>query len=116
MSKSKRVGPVIFSVPAARTQLLDHGEVFTYRSKDRTVGDTHARWGRTMPKGADVRIEKVCPINPQEKDALRPYSALSGFGSTEDWQEAIAALYDRDEPPTHGYLYRVTLVQELYRP
>ncbi|WP_281255585.1 hypothetical protein [Natrinema ejinorense] len=40
MSKSNRVGPIVFADATARRQLLAHGEVVTFRASKRTIGDT----------------------------------------------------------------------------
>ena len=50
---SSQVGPIIFGNPTARKQFLDNGEVYTFRTSDRTTGDTWARATRTGEKLVD---------------------------------------------------------------
>lgn len=103
---SNRVGPIIFADETARTQLLDEGEVITFRASQRTTGDTHARWERTGSKQCDVHVTEVGQVNPTP-EALRPYRPLSGFETVEAWRDAIADL--NGDVPDGGYLYRATL-------
>ena len=102
-----RVGPIIFSHETAREQLLEEGEVITFRKSQRTTGDTHARWERTGKKKADVHVEAISKVTPHT-DSLDPFRGRSGFETVADWQQAIINL-NGGELPEAGWLYRVTL-------
>lgn len=99
------VGPIIFADETARDQLLETGEVVTFRTSRRTTGDTWWRKSRTGPKEGDVHVEEIGPVDPSIKEELEPYGPLSGFQSVSDWQFAISALNDE---LSNGYLYRAT--------
>lgn len=98
------VGPIIFANEIARRQLLEHGEVVTFRVSRRTTGETWWRGSRHGAKRGDVLVEEIGPADPRTEAALRPHLQLSGFPSVRAWQHAIEKLNDRMEP---GYLYRV---------
>lgn len=100
-------GPIIFSTETARGQLLSEGEVVTFRTDQRTTGETWWRESRHGPKQGDVTVEEIDAANPRDEEALAEYCELSGFESVEDWQEAIWDL--NRSVPERGYLYRVTL-------
>jgi len=102
------VGPIIFADETARNQLLDEGDVVTYRTSRRTTGKTWWRQSRTGPKCGDVVVEEIGTCDPQNLDELEPFGPLSGFPSARDWQFAISVLNDGLET---GYLYRVRTVQ-----
>ena len=104
---SDHVGPIIFVDETARTQLLDEGEVVTFRASERTTGKTWWRRERTGPKCGDVVVEEVGEFDPRNLDELEPYGPLSGFKSAREWQFAINSLNDGLEI---GYLYRVRTV------
>jgi hypothetical protein len=99
------VGPVIFSNPIARQQLVEHGEVVTFRTGSRTTGETWWRKSSTGEKEGEVTIEEVAECEPYD-EALRPYWKKSGFDSVMHWQEAIR---DYHGGLPEGHLYRVTL-------
>ena len=101
-------GPIIFADPTARSQLLDHGEVVTFRRSERTTGDTWWRETRTGPKQGDVHVEHVAELAPT-KDALEEYRTKSGFETVEDWIDAIDEL--NGSIPESGHLYRATLLR-----
>lgn len=110
MSESQHVGPIIFANETARQQLVEEGEVITFRKNTRTTGETWWRESRTGPKRGDVLVEwekDVCPHGTGM--ALDPYVELSGFNSVHHWQQAIRA--ENGGMPAEGELYRVT---ELY--
>lgn len=90
---SARVGPVIFSHPTARGQLLDHGVVTTFRIADRTTGATHWRRERTGPKQGDCRIHRVTDEIDPEPALLEPWADRSGFASAERWADAIETVH-----------------------
>ena len=98
-------GPILFSDETARTQLVEYGEAVTFRSSERTTGDTWWRESRTGTKQGDVHVAEIEPADPRNPAALEPYAALSGFDSVEAWQDAIREL---NGEMSDGYLYRVT--------
>ena len=102
---SSQVGPIIFGNPTARKQLLDNGEVYTFRTSDRTTGDTWARASRTGEKLVNVTVEQVASIDDPSPDSLREEWAFrSGFGTPEQWWDAIKDVHG---PPETGYVYHV---------
>ncbi|EMA72623.1 hypothetical protein [Halorubrum distributum] len=102
-----QVGPIIFGNPTARKQLLDNGEVYTFRTSDRTTGDTWARASRTGEKLVDVTVEQVASIDDPSPDSLRDEWAFrSGFGTPEQWWDAIKDVHG---PPETGYVYHVEM-------
>lgn len=108
-SRDTHVGPIIFSNEQARTQLLEEGEVYTFRADERTTGETWARASRTGPKIADVVVEEVCAIPaPRPTDLQDEWAANSGFGSRSAWWEAIEDLHGT---PQSGVVYRCELVE-----
>ena len=99
------VGPIVFSDETARAQLVDEGEVVTFRASPRTTGSTWWRETRTGPKRGDVVVEEIASgVDPSDDD-LEPYRELSGFESVEAWVRAIHEL--NDFPIGRGVLYRV---------
>lgn len=111
-SESQHVGPIIFGHPTARNQLQEHGVVMTFRTSDRTVGDTWWRESRTGPKKGDVRVEKVAEIHsPIRATQLGPYADRSGFDSVRDWIDAIVEVHGQPvgdyDSKIAGYVYRV---------
>jgi hypothetical protein len=52
-------GPIVFSDETAREQLLEHGEVVTFRASRRTTGSTWFRDTRTGPKKGDVFVGEI---------------------------------------------------------
>ena len=109
MSDSSHVGPIVFADATARNQLVEEGEVVTFRTSQRTIGETWWRRSRTGPKCGDVVVEEIGECDPRNLDELNPHGPLSGFQSARDWQLAISSINDGLEP---GYLYRVRLVYE----
>lgn len=108
-SGTSHVGPIIFGNETARNQLVEEYEVITFRTSERTVGETWWRESRTGPKKGDVLVEKirvVDPRNPFDLDAAQP---LSGFESVGDWMAAIEELHG--ELPDVGILYRARLLE-----
>jgi len=99
-------GPIIFNNETAREQLLEAGEVVTFRASERTVGQTWWRASRTGPKQGDVVVDKLRAVDPRDPFELRPSVHLSGFASVEAWQDAISEL-NGGEFPSVGILYRV---------
>lgn len=104
------VGPIVFAHPVARKQLVDEGEVVTFRKRDRTVGETWWRESRTGPKEGDVRVELIDDVDPRNDLALADHRPLSGFRTTERWQAAIVET-NGGELPERGFLYRVETIE-----
>lgn len=100
---TRHVGPIIFANPYARSQLVEHGEVITFRG-DRTVGDTWWTDEYGTKRNGYCTVERIATVQPTTK-ALGHYQPLSGFPSTSAWIDAIDALHDGAES---GFLYRVT--------
>lgn len=98
------VGPIIFADETARAQLVEHGEVVTFRTSQRTTGETWWRETRTGTKEGDVTVEEIGPADPGDPNDLREHRPLSGFETVEAWQIAIRELNDE---MSDGYLYRV---------
>lgn len=99
----QHVGPIIFGHPTARGQLVDHGEVVTFRASERTTGETWWRETRTGPKRGDVTVERIGTAETVLD--LMDHAELSGFESVGDWQNAIREVHGDD---VTGVLYRVT--------
>lgn len=105
---SDRVGPVILSLWKPRKYLRENGEVFSFRTADRTTGETHYRTERTGGKVGDCHIEQVCPVYKWQTTwmSLLPYAERSGFSYAGAWLDAIKELHG--EVPETGYIYRIT--------
>lgn len=98
------VGPIVFADETARTQLVEEGEVVTFRARQRTTGETWWRRSRTGPKEGDVIVEEIGECDPHYLEQLEPFGEMSGFQSAREWRLAIESLNEGLEP---GYLYRV---------
>lgn len=99
------VGPIIFGDETARQQILDEGEVVSFRTSRRTTGETWWRETRTGPKQGDVRVDLIGPANATDPDDLREHRPASGFESVEGWQAAIERL---NGSLGEEFLYRAT--------
>lgn len=103
---SRRTGPIVFANRTARSQLLNHGEVISFRKRDRTTGETWWRKSRTGEKIGDVTVEPIEKDIKPTSDALKQHRELSGFEMVEQW---IKAIEDENSGlPESGHLYRVT--------
>ena len=101
------VGPIVFSDETARAQLVDEGEVVTFRASSRTTGSTWWRETRTGPKRGDVVVEEIATeVDPLVDEDLEPFRSLSGFESVEAWVRAIEELNGAVDE-LDGVLYRV---------
>lgn len=98
------VGPIIFAHPTARSQLLHEGEVVTFRSTERTTGETWWRKSRTGEKMGDVIVKQVETGGDVEYTNLLAHADQSGFGSAEQWLDAIEEVHGTRE--LDGHLYR----------
>lgn len=103
-TESSRVGPVILSRSIPRGQLVEHGVVFSFRTSDRTTGDTHYRHTRNSTGKGKVRITKESDRIEPTVTQLSRYYRLSGFESPEAWKKAIKEVHgDVDS----GFVYRI---------
>ncbi|WP_198530089.1 hypothetical protein [Halorubrum aethiopicum] len=79
--------------------------MYTFRTSDRTTGDTWARATRTGEKLVDVTVEQVASIEDPDADSLRyEWAVQSGFGTPKQWWDAIEDVHGS---PDTGYVYRV---------
>lgn len=101
---SNHVGPVIFADATARQQLQSEGEVITFRTSDRTTGETWWTDARNNTKKGDCVISELTQVHPGAGFQLQRYWSLSGFDSVEAWQDAIKSLNGELTP---GRLYYV---------
>ena len=98
---------ISFSVKEARDQLMNEGEVYTFRwTKRRKTGNDWAQVKRNTKKIADVFIGEARLI--ETVSDLDPYVSKSGFKMRKDWVDIIMSM---KLPPCYmlGYLYKVTL-------
>lgn len=107
--QSNRVGLVIMGHPVARSCLESAGIVFSFRTSDRTTGNTHYRYKRTGKKQGDVTIQQVTERIESTAENLEPYRHLSGFSTVEEWQEAIEDVHGSIEES--GFVYRIKVVE-----
>ncbi|WP_185977168.1 3'-5' exonuclease [Haloglomus irregulare] len=107
-----RVGPVIFANERARAQLEEHGHVLTFRTSDRTTGETHVRYGRTEPKQYDCEIELVEHTEERRTiyHRMAEFYHQAGFDGPSEWERAIEEFHG--EVPEEGWFYRVTIAEE----
>lgn len=104
---TSQTGPIIFADETARTQLLEEGEVVTFRTSERTTGETWWRKSRTGEKEGDVTVELragYVPVSPHSSRLIE-YRHLSGFDTVDEWVDAI---YELNGDVERGLLYRVT--------
>jgi len=104
---SERTGPVIMGHPVAREQLETHGAVLSFRTSDRTTGETHYRYERTGGKQGDVTIEKESEHLSASDPELVAYYPMSGFDTLEAWRDAIEEVHGDRE--ASGYVYRIEI-------
>lgn len=102
---------ISFSKDPAFQQLHNNGAVVTLREGERAstptggVQETWCNRGRTLPKDFDVRVRHLGQFRVSPR-TLGGYAAMSGFGSVQDWLQAI---YDTAGPTVnYGHLYLVT--------
>ena len=103
-----------FSSEKARNYLLEHGEVYTFRTKRRKkIGDDWINVGRGKPKIADVFIDEVGLCNPYPfpvtYEKLSIYVAKSGFDNVNEWLLEMLELNGKIEI---GWIYKVMLRNE----
>jgi len=98
---------MIFKSSKALRHLLEHGFVFSFRTKQRKyLGKcwiTDKRGGRKI---INAIVEDVEFIYPFCKEALELYYEYSGFDSAEEWADEIIKL-NRGVIPTAGWIYKV---------
>lgn len=99
-----QVGPIVFSNETARSQLVEHGFVVTFRTSDRTTGETWWRESRTGPKRGDVEVSKLRAVDANNPEWFEGYERYSGFEDAAAWRDAISSIHG--ELP-EGFLYGV---------
>ncbi len=98
---------ISFSVKEARDQLINEGEVYTFRwKKRRKTGNDWAQVKRNTKKIADVFIDE--PRLMESIYDLDPYVSKSGFKSRKAWLDVIMKMNKRAND-WMGYLYKVNL-------
>lgn len=104
---------ISFSVKEARDQLMNEGEVYTFRWKKRIqTGKNWATAKRGTKKIADVFISEARLI--ETVSDLDPYVSKSGFKTRKEWLDVIMKMKKRANDWT-GYLYKVTLNSQQLR-
>lgn len=98
---------ISFSEDTAFEYLRENGHVYTFRSSRRAEpnGDVWVDRGRGENREFYGTCEEVESRVPPTADVLDEYAAESGFGSAENWREAICEL--NDGLPAGGFIYRV---------
>ena len=71
MSESNHVGPNVFADETARGQLVEHGEVVTFRASERTTGDTWWRTSRNRAEGRRLYSRTYRPSRPERRRGAR---------------------------------------------
>ena len=105
---------ISFSVREAREQLLNLGEVYTFRWRRRSFfekekGDVESTWANAKRGGKRidyVDIEEVGEFSCD--DSLLPYSNKSGFDKIWKWQNKIMNI-GMPVLNSKGWLYKATL-------
>jgi hypothetical protein len=106
-------GPIIFSHPTAREQLVEEGVVYTFRTSRRTTGETHWRRERTGSKQGDVRVQFVTGGVRPGRGGLSLFADQSGFGTNAAWCDAIREVHgDGETLPKTGCVYRVEVLDD----
>lgn len=103
---SNQVGPIMFGRERPRRQLLECEVVYSFRTRDRTTGETWARASRTGPKIADVTVENEKAIRRPTKQNLAEWADQSGFESVDEWWDAIVDVHGDSHDV--GVIYRVS--------
>jgi len=106
---------ISFSQSLARKQLLDKGEVYTYRWTRRSFfrrekGEVEYTWansGRGTQKIANVEIREVGQMDGADSRDLEPYYEKSGFWSAEYWSLICVDFQGGIHARHKGYLYHV---------
>lgn len=94
---------MLFMDENVRKQLLEHGEVVTFRKYLHNEGRDWATDKRRGKKLCDIEVKLIGEINnPSE---LIPYLEKSGFQHLWDWVAAIRKFIGKDK--IQGYLYHV---------
>lgn len=105
VSDAETVGPIVFANETARRQLRERGEVVTFRSTERTTGETWWRESRTGPKRGECEVRHLLEVDPSDRMALDEWRPASGFETVDAWRDAIEAHHGGLDP---GHLYLVT--------
>ena len=96
-----------FAAGTAFEYLRENGHVYTFRTSRRAEpdGDVWISRGRGEPKEFDGVCEEVASRVPPTVDVLGEYAADSGFGTSDNWREAIDKV--NGGLPAEGFIYRV---------
>lgn len=99
-----------FADDTAFEYLRENGYVYTFRKNQRAEpnGDVWINRGRGTEgvlKDHNWTCEEVESRVPPTADVLDEYASESGFGTAENWREAIAEL--NNGLPAGGFIYRV---------
>ena len=98
---------IYFKCQKAFSYLLNNGEVYTIRTKQRRTGLAWVKHNKR--KVADVWVEYVSEItDPVE---LERFVDKSGFGSVEEWLAEVRKL-NRGRLPDRLFLYHVCCIEE----
>lgn len=99
-----------FADDTAFAHLRENGYVYTFRKNQRAEpnGDVWINRGRgtdRVLKEHEWTCEEVESRVPPTVDVLSEYADESGFGTADDWRDAIADL--NDGLPARGFIYQV---------
>lgn len=98
-------GPITFADYRARSHLLIRGFVYSFRSRERTTGETWARWSRGGEGKLDVAVSRERDVH--EPEDLDPFAPCSGFRNRAAWEIAIE---EHHGDLSGGSVYRVDLL------
>lgn len=107
---------ISFSVKEARDQLMNEGEVYTFRwTQRKKTGKDWAQVKRNTKKIADVFIDEARLI--ESASDLDPYVSKSGFKTRRAWLDVICSMPipAKSRYVFIGYLYKVTRVSQQLR-
>lgn len=97
---------ISFSVKEARDQLMNEGEVYTFRwPKRKQLGKTWANVKRGTKKMCDVHIEEVGSITNLFQ--LKDYVEKSGFSHIGAWATVIMNMH-KPGSEMIGWMYKVS--------
>ena len=96
-----------FADDTAFEYLHENGHVYTFRASRRAEpnGDVWISRGRGESKEFNGVCEEVASRVPPTVDVLDEYAAESGFGTGDNWRDAIDEV--NDGLPASGFIYRV---------
>jgi hypothetical protein len=99
---------MIFMQEEPRTQLMTKREVVTFRRDEHKLGFDWATDHRGGSKICDIYVTELTIAKSQESlidfRDIEPFTRLSGFATTKDWQDAIYLRSHMGNPIGHLYL------------